>query len=146
MVEEKKGLREIRSRYPFAFAIGVQENSIGFGSLDTNIGIMLAGEIGVGGPISFNFSMRGASAWKLTFSQSAKRTVSPLRVMSPDPFLTRISCWSLFGSLWTMAALSGAKDAVAPATITCDLEPCTYVAVVRSTVPVLTATATLVCC
>ena len=53
---------------------------------------MFAGEIGVGGPISFNLSICGSAAWKLTFSQSAKRTVSPLRVMSPVPFLTRISC------------------------------------------------------
>ncbi len=45
----------MRKRYPTAFAIGVQENSMGLASLDAKMGIMLAGEIGVGGPISFSF-------------------------------------------------------------------------------------------
>src|SRR5216683_1569010 len=40
------------------------------------MGIMLAGEIGVGGPIAF--AMCISWAWKVTFSQSARRTVSPV--------------------------------------------------------------------
>ena len=107
---------------------------------------MFAGEIGVGGPISFAFSRCDCCPWKLTFSQLASFTVSPLRVTSPVPFFIRISCWSLLGSLCTCAADSGDRDAVAPATITCDFDPWLYVAVERSTVPVLTATATFVCC
>ena len=107
---------------------------------------MFAGAIGVGGPISFAFSRCDCCPWKLTFSQFASFTVSPLRVTSPVPFFIRISCWSLLGSLCTCAADSGDSDAVAPATITCDFDPWLYVAVERSTVPVLTATATLVCC
>src|SRR5437764_2221981 len=103
MVEEKYGLCEIRSRYPTAFVMGVHENSTGFGAPAMKIGIMLAGEIGVGGPISFNFAMRGDSALKETFSQLDKLTVSPLRATSPDPFLSRISCSSALGSLRTCA-------------------------------------------
>ena len=125
MVEEKYGFFEMRKRYPLAFAMGVHENSTGLGVPDTKMGIMLAGEVGVGGPISFNLSMCGDSAWKLTFSQSAKRMVSPLRSISPVPFFTKISCWSDLGSFRTMAALSGAREAVAPATITCDFDPWT---------------------
>ena len=48
---------------PAAFAIGVQENSTGLTlPLEMKTGIMFAGAIGVGGPISFNFAMRGDSA------------------------------------------------------------------------------------
>src|SRR5512135_113223 len=115
----------MRSRYPTALGILVQENSIALLSSEMKIGIMLAGEIGVGGPISFNLSILGACFAKLTFSQFDRLTTSPLRLTSPVPFFTRISCWSDLGSLCTMAALSGAREAVAPATITCDLEPCT---------------------
>src|SRR4029077_8641525 len=113
----------MRRRYPTALAIGLHENSIGLASPEMKIGIMLAGDIGVGGPISFTLSMCGDCAWKPTFSQSAKCTTSPLRATSLDPFFIRISCLSLLGSLRTMAALSGAREAVAPATTTSDLEP-----------------------
>ena len=96
--------------------------------------------------MSLAFAIFSELALKVTFSQSARCTVSPFRATSPLPFFTRISCESLFGSFRTMAALSGAREARAPATMTCDFEPSEYVAVDRSTVPVLTATATLVCC
>src|SRR6202171_3477524 len=125
MVEEKYGLWDIRSRYPTALVMGVQENSTGLNAHEVKIGIMLAGEIGVGGPISFTLAMRGDCDWKATFSQSAKWTTSPLRLISPGPFFTRISCLSPLGSLCTWAALSGAREAVAPATITEDFDPWT---------------------
>src|SRR5580765_5811052 len=118
MVDEKYGLCEIRNRYPTALFIGVHENSTGLGWPAVKIGIMLAGEIGVGGPISFTLAMRGDCDWKPTFSHSARCTTSPLRLISPEPFFSRISCWSALGSLCTMAALSGAREAVAPATMT----------------------------
>ena len=88
-----------------------------------NSGAMLAGAIGVGGPISFAFSRCACCPVKLTFSQLASFTVSPLRVTSPVPFFIRISCLSDLGSLCTCAADSGASDAVAPATITLDFDP-----------------------
>src|SRR5436305_15324149 len=103
IVEEKNGLRETRSRYPAALAIGVQEKSTALFSSAEKMGIMLAGEIGVGGPISLAFSIRVEPAWKLTFSKSARCTVSPLRTTSPDPFFTRISWWSALGSFRTIA-------------------------------------------
>src|SRR5580704_12643495 len=104
--------------------MGVQENStVLVLSPAAKIGIMFAGEIGVGGPISLAFSMCACWERKLTFSQSAKWMVSPLRVTSPDPFFSRISCWSELGSLCTCAADSGASDADAPATITVDFDP-----------------------
>ena len=125
MVEEKYGFREIRSRYPTAFAIWVQENSTGLVSPEEKIGIMFAGEIGVGGPISFNF--RHARGLRLESHFFPIRQVDgfPFRVISPVPFFSKISCWSALGSLCTMAALSGASEAVAPATVTCDFDPCT---------------------
>src|SRR5437868_13577833 len=86
-------------------------------------GIMFAGEMAVGGPISLILAIFSDRALMVARSQSDRRTVSPLRATSPLPFFTRISCWSLLGSLCTMAALSGASEAVAPATITCDFEP-----------------------
>src|SRR6185369_17269365 len=142
MVDEKYGLCEMRNLYPTALFMGVQENSTGLDAPEVKIGIMLAGEIGVGGPISFTLAIRGDCDWKATFSQSARCTTSPLRLISPDPFFIKISCLSPLGSLRTMAALSGAREAVAPATITDDFDPWTEVAVVRSTVPVVTATDT----
>src|SRR6185437_15426601 len=71
-----------------------------------------------------------------------------LYVLTPAlHFFTRMECWSLRGSFWTSPALSGENVAVAPATMTCDLEPLAIApAVVRSTVPVVTWTATLACC
>jgi hypothetical protein len=51
-VDEKYGFREIRNRYPAAFGMGVQENSTVFDPPELKIGIMFAGAIGVGGPIS----------------------------------------------------------------------------------------------
>src|SRR4051794_27882815 len=108
----------MRRRYPAAFFIGVQENSTGLALPDIKMGIMFAGEMGMGEPISFNFAILGESAWKLTFSQSARRTTSPFLVTSPCPFFIRNSCLSALGSFRTMAALSGASEAVAPATIT----------------------------
>src|SRR4051812_23083918 len=104
--------------------MGVQENSTGLGSPALTTAIMFAGEIGVGGPMSFDFSIRCDSS-QLTFSQSARLTVSPLRVTSPAPFFTKISWVSVLGLLLTTAALSGDKEAVAPATVTCDFDPCT---------------------
>src|SRR5690348_7946170 len=103
--------------------MGVQENWTSFVLAPpvVKMGIMLAGEIEVGGPISFTLAIFSDCALKVARSQSDRRTVSPLRATSPLPFFTRISCWSLFGSLRTMAALSGAREAVAPATMTCDL-------------------------
>src|SRR5215469_18352073 len=105
--------------------MGVQENctSLILAPPLVKMGIMLAGEIEVGGPISFIFAIFSDRALKVARSQSDRRTVSPLRATSPLPFFTRISCWSLLGSLRTIAALSGASEAVAPATITCDFEP-----------------------
>ena len=70
---------------------------MGFGSLDTNIGIMFAGEIGVGGPISFNFSMCGASAWKLTFSQSGQAHGLAVAGDVADPFLDQNFMLIAFG-------------------------------------------------
>src|ERR1700757_522689 len=90
----------------------------------TKIGIMLAGEMGVGGAISFTLAIFAELLRKVARSQSDRRTVSPLRATSPLPFFIRISCSSSLGSLRTMAALSGARDAVAPATMTWDFEPC----------------------
>src|SRR5260370_42270699 len=127
--------------------MGVQENSTSLvGAPLENSGAMLAGAIGVGGPISLAFSKCACSPWKLTFSQLANFTVSLPFVTSPVPLVIKISCWSPLGSLCTCAADSGARDAVAPATMTCDFDPWLKVAVERSTVPVLTATATFVCC
>src|SRR5882757_1108720 len=116
----------MRNRYPAAPAIGVQLNSTSFDFSPsvTKMGIMFAGVIGVGGPISLPFSIAFDVVWKLTFSQFESRTTSPLRSIAPLPFLTRISCWSERGSLRTWAEESGARDAFAPATLTCDLEPC----------------------
>src|SRR5215469_11188527 len=126
MVDEKYGLREIRNRYPAAFAIGLHENwmSLVLAPPVVNRGIMFAGEIGVGGPISLILEIFSDCALKVARSQSDRRTVSPLRATSPLPFFTRISCWSLLGSLCTIAALSGPNEAVAPATMTWDFEPC----------------------
>src|SRR5208282_6691676 len=105
--------------------MGVQENSTSLVvSPEVKIGAMFAGEIGVGGPVPFSFSRCDCAPWKLTLSQLANCTVSPFRVTSPAPFFIKISCWSALGSLCTCAADSGANDAVAPATITLDLDPC----------------------
>src|SRR5947209_19837336 len=125
MVEEKYGLRETRRRYPAALAMGVHAKSMSLLSPAMNMGAMLAGEIGVGGPTSLLLAIFVDSFWKLTFSKSARWTVSLPRTMSPDPFFTRISCLSELGSLRTIAALSGAKEAVAPAIFTLELDPCT---------------------
>src|ERR1700674_397046 len=104
----------MRRRYATALAIGVQENSTSLvASPEVKIGAIFAGEIGVGGPVPLAFSMCGAVARKLTFSQLANCMVSPLRVTSPVPFFIRISCWSSLGSLCTWAVDSGARDAVA---------------------------------
>ncbi len=94
------------------------------GSCETKIGIMLAGEMGIGGPISFTFSRCAEVGLKLAFSQSANLTVSPLRSTVPLPFVISISSCADFGSLLTRAALLGASDAVAPSMMTSDLEPC----------------------
>src|ERR1700684_3411967 len=110
----------MRKRYPAALAIGVQENSTSLvDSPAMKIGAMLAGEMGVGGPVPLAFSMRGSAALKLTFSQFANCTVCPFRETSPVPFLIKISCWSSLGSLCTCAVDCGESDAVAPATMTC---------------------------
>src|SRR5450432_2811951 len=101
----------------------VHENSMALESLATKIGIMLAGEIGVGGPISFTFS-RCAEAG-LTCSHSESWTVWPLRSTVPAPLVISIWSWLDLGSLLTRAALSGASDAVAPSMITSDFDPCT---------------------
>src|SRR5438128_5229514 len=103
--------------------MGVQENSTGLGSCQTKIGIMFAGDIGVGGPISLIFSIVPEAGLKLAFSQSASCTVSPLRATVPLPLVIRNSSCSAFGSLLTRAALSGASDAVAPSILTSDFEP-----------------------
>src|SRR5216683_7358348 len=105
--------------------MAVQENSIGLESLETKIGIILAGEMGVGGPISFTFSRCAEVGLKLAFSQSANCTLSPLRSTEPLPLVISISSRLDLGSLLTRAALSGASEAVAPSIITSDLEPCT---------------------
>src|ERR1700722_8094038 len=104
--------------------MAVQENSTSLvASPAENSGAMLAGAIGVGGPISLAFSKCDCCPWNVTFSQLASFTVSPLRETSPVPFFIRISCCSDVGSLCTCADDSGDREAVAPATITCDFEP-----------------------
>ena len=74
--------------------MGDQANStsFAFSSALMKTGIMLAGVMGTGGPISVARSMVFDVLWKLTLSQGARRATSPLRSTSPLPFLTRISC------------------------------------------------------
>src|SRR6266536_6528214 len=98
--------------------MGVHDNSTGLGSWEIKIGIMLAGEMGVGGPISFIFFRCAEFGPKLAFSQSASFTVSPLRSTVPLPLVTRSSSCCVLGSLLTRAALYGAREAVAPSIFT----------------------------
>ena len=107
---------------------------------------MFAGAIGVGGPISFGFFKRGLRSMEAYFFPVGQLYRLAIARDLARSFLDQD--FVLVG-LWDRCApgrpIRAPTRRLRPATITWDFDPWLYVAVDRSTVPVLTATATLVC-